>query len=241
MATTANLSSIIKYYAEKQRSGFIDFKEFCTYIKKYAEHHVEEQSELVKYLGDPAGTVNAELQGLSEKHLAAVITHGNKRTIVVFSYFISFFIERYNEILKNDSFPFPLVSDLPKLFPTNAIERRSATAYIPSLIEKDTSKTNQLYILEFGQDIPALLIPSKIPMMLLIEAAQQKIRKILKKEDHHDYFLKKLRVSNANKEMTIKKTMSTRITTTLRCSIFSATMSSMLPSSTSPGRDFLSR
>ena len=204
MATTANLSSIIKYYAEKQRSGFIDFKEFCTYIKKYAEHHVEEQSELVKYLGDPAGTVNAELQGLSEKHLAAVITHGNKRTIVVFSYFISFFIERYNEILKNDSFPFPLVSDLPKLFPTNAIERRSATAYIPSLIEKDTSKTNQLYILEFGQDIPALLIPSKIPMMLLIEAAQQKIRKILKKEDHHDYFLKKLRVSNANKEMTIK-------------------------------------
>ena len=204
MATTANLSSIIKYYAEKQRSGFIDFKEFCTYIKKYAEHHVEEQSELVKYLGDPVGTVNAELQGLSEKHLAAIITHGNKRIIVVFSYFISFFIERYNEILKNDSFPFPLVSDLPKLFPTNAIERRSATAYIPSLIEKDTSKTNQLYILEFGQDIPPLLIPSKIPMMLLIEAAQQKIRKILKKEDHHDYFLKKLRVSNANKEMTIK-------------------------------------
>lgn len=204
MATTANLSSIIKYYAEKQRSGFIDFKEFCTYIKKYAEHHVEEQSELVKYLGDPAGTVNAELQGLSEKHLAAIITHGNKRTIVVFSYFISFFIERYNEILKNDSFPFPLVSDLPKLFPTNAIERRSATAYIPSLIDKDTSKTNQLYILEFSQEIPALLIPSKIPMMLLIEAAQQKIRKILKKEDHHDYFLKKLRVANASKELTIK-------------------------------------
>lgn len=204
MATTANLSSIIKYYAEKQKSGFIDFKEFCTYIKKYAEHHVEEQSELVKYLGDPAGTVNAELQGLSEKHLAAIITHGNKRTIVVFSYFIAYFTARYNEILKNDSFPFPLVSDLPKLFPVNAIERRSATAYIPSLIEKDTSKTNQLYILEFGQDIPSLLIPSKIPMMLLIEAAQQKIRKILKKEDQHDYFLKKLRVSNANKEMTIK-------------------------------------
>ena len=89
MATTSNLSSIIRYYAEKQKSPFIDLKEFCAYLKKYAEHHVEEQSELVKYLGDPSGTVTAELQGLSEKHLAALINHGNKRTIVVFSYFIS--------------------------------------------------------------------------------------------------------------------------------------------------------
>ena len=61
MATTSNLSSIIRYYAEKQKSPFIDLKEFCAYVKKYAEHHVEEQSELVKYLGDPSGTVVAEL------------------------------------------------------------------------------------------------------------------------------------------------------------------------------------
>ena len=41
--------------------------------------------------------------------------------------------------------------------------------------------------------------------------------------------------------MTMKKTIRTRITTTFRRSIRSATMSSMLPSSTSPGKDFLSR
>ena len=78
MATTSNLSSIIRYYAEKQKSPFIDLKEFCAYVKKYAEHHVEEQSELVKYLGDPSGTVTAELQGLSEKHLVAIINTKNK-------------------------------------------------------------------------------------------------------------------------------------------------------------------
>ena len=64
MATSSNLSSIIRYYAEKQKSPFIDQREFCTWIKKYAEHHVEEQAELVKYLGDPTGTVTAELAGL---------------------------------------------------------------------------------------------------------------------------------------------------------------------------------
>ena len=204
MATTANLSSLIKYYAEKQKSPFIDFKEFCTYIKKYADHHVEEQGELVKYLGDTSSTINAELQGLSEKHLVAVGINNNKKIIVALNYFISRYTAQYNEILKNDGTPYPLVTELPKQFPLMAIERKAASTYIPSLIEKDTSKTNQLYFLEFSQEIPALVLPSCVSMQVLIETAQQKIRRILKKEEYHDYFLKKLRSTNSNKEVPIR-------------------------------------
>lgn len=204
MATTANLSALIKYYADKQKSPFIDFKEFCTYIKKYADHHVEEQGELVKYLGDTAGTINAELQGLSEKHLVAMTTNGNKKMIVAFNFFVSRYTAQYNEILRSDATPYPLVSDLPKQFPLTAIERKAAVSYIPSLIEKDTSKTNQLYFLEFSQEIPALVLPSCISMKILIESAQQKIRRILKKEEYHDYFLKKLRSTNPTKEVPIR-------------------------------------
>ena len=43
------------------------------------------------------------------------------------------------------------------------------------------------------------------------------------------------------KEMTMKKTMRMRMITTFRRSTFSETVSLMLPSSTSPGSDFLSR
>ena len=42
-------------------------------------------------------------------------------------------------------------------------------------------------------------------------------------------------------EMAMKNIISTRMTTTLRRSTFSETMSSIEPSSTSPGNDFLSR
>lgn len=48
-------------------------------------------------------------------------------------------------------------------------------------------------------------------------------------------------LSAISNEITIKKTIRTRITTTFRCSIFSATSSLISPSSTSPGIDFLSR
>ena len=204
MATSANLSSIIRYYADKQKSPFIDLKEFCAYIKKYAEHHVEEQSELVKYLGDPSSTIVAELQGLSEKHLVALINANNKKTIVSITYFAVKYANQYKEIMKNESILYPIVTDLPKQFPTQVLEHKIIGQYIPSLIEKDNSKSPLLYLLDFQRDIPSMVLPACVPIKALLDTAQQKIRKILKKDEFHDYFLKKLRSTNPNKEISIK-------------------------------------
>ena len=204
MATTSNLSAIIRYYAEKQKSPFIDLKEFCAYVKKYAEHHVEEQSELVKYLGDPSGTVAAELQGLSEKKLVAIINANNKKTIVAITFLASKYANLYKEMMKNDSILYPQASDLPKQFPTQVLEHKAVSQYIPAIIEKDNSKSPLLYILDFARDLPPMLIPACVPIKALLDTAQQKVRKILKKEEFHDYFLKKLRSTNPTKEISIK-------------------------------------
>ncbi len=204
MATSSNLSSIIRFYAEKQKSPFIDLKEFCAYVKRYAEHHVEEQADLVKYLGDPTSTVVAELQGLSEKHLVAVINANNKKTIVSISYFSVKYANHFKEIMKNEALPYPLISDLPKLFPTQILEHKVIGQYIPSLISKDNSKSPLLYLLEFNRDLPAMVLPACVPINVLLDTAQQKVRKILKKEEFHDYFLKKLRSTNPTKEISIR-------------------------------------
>lgn len=204
MATSSNLSSIIRYYAEKQKTPFIDLREFCAYIKKYAEHHVEEQAELVKYLGDPTSTVTAELQGLTEKKLVAIINSNNKKTIVSISYFSVKYANQYKEIMKNEAIPYPIVTDLPKQFPTSSVEKKIANQYITDLIEKDDSKSPLLYIMEFTRDLPALIMPACVPIKVLIDTAQQKIRKILKKDEFHDYFLKKLRSTNPTKEISIR-------------------------------------
>ena len=204
MATSANLSSIIRYYAEKAKTPFIDFKEFCAYIKKYAEKHIEEEGELVKYLGDPTQTVSAELQGLADKHLVAITQQHNKKVIVCISYFSVKYAEKYKECLTRESVLFPLVNDLPKLFPLNALEHKYAQNYIVNLIEHPTPKSPLLYIIDFDREIPSLLLPACVPIEVLIEIAQKKIKKILKKDEFHDYFLKKLRGSNPTKELSIK-------------------------------------
>ena len=204
MATTANLSSIIRFYADKQKSPFIDLREFCTWIKKYAEHHVEEQAELVKYLGDPTSTVTAELTGLEQKHLAAVLQNGNKKMIVSIAYFSVKYAERYNELLKNESIPYPIETDLPKKFPTNVLERKSAQEYFIQNMDQEPSKLQNLYVVVFPRELPSLLLPACVPIKLLIESSQMKIRKILKKEEYHDYFLKKMRSANPSKEISVK-------------------------------------
>ena len=204
MATSANLSSIIRFYADKQKSPFIDLREFCTWIKKYAEHHVEEQAELVKYLGDPTSTVTAELQGLEQKHLAAVLQNGNKKMIVSIAYFSVKYAERYKELLKNESIPYPVESDLPKKFPTAVLERKSAQDYFIQNMDQEPSKLQNLYIVVFQRELPSLLLPASVPIKLLIESSQMKIRKILKKEEYHDYFLKKMRSANPSKEISVK-------------------------------------
>ncbi len=204
MATSSNLSSIIRFYAEKQKSPFIDMREFCTWIKKYAEHHVEEQADLVKYLGDPTSTVTAELAGLEQKHLAAVIPNGNKKMILSIAYFSLKYAMVYKELLKNESIPYPVELDLPKKFPSTVLERKSATEYITENINKEPSKSQSLYIVVFARELPPLLLPACVPMKVLLESSQMKIRKILKKEEYHDYFLKKLRSANPSKEISVK-------------------------------------
>ncbi len=204
MATSSNLSSIIRFYAEKQKSPFIDLREFCTWIKKYAEHHVEEQAELVKYLGDPTSTVTAELSGLEQKHLAAVLQNGNKKMIVSIAYFSVKYAERYNELLKNESIHYPIETDLPKKFPTNVLERKSAQDYFIQNMDQEPSKSQNLYIIVFQRELPSLLLPASVPIKLLVESSQMKIRKILKKDEYHDYFLKKMRSANPSKEISVK-------------------------------------
>ncbi len=204
MATISNLSSILKHYANRQKSPFIDFREFCEYVKKYAEHHVEEESSLVRYLGDSSQTISAELSGLSEKHIVGLIENNNRKTIICIQYISNVVALKYKEMLSNISIPFPIVADLPKNFPQSIIEKKQATDYIISNLNKKPENSPNLYILEFSNEMTSLLVPAIVPIKVLLETAQKKIKKILKKEEYHDYFIKKLRSTNPTKEISIK-------------------------------------
>jgi hypothetical protein len=56
----------------------------------------------------------------------------------------------------------------------------------------------------FDKGVPSILFPSNIPVSVLVSTALGKLQHLLAKGESHDYFLKKLSISNPGKELSIK-------------------------------------
>lgn len=205
MAATASIQVLLKFYAIKQNSPFILYNDFCSYIKRYAQHNVEEQAYLVPYLGNAEPQVAKELESLIETQQVVILNKDSpKQTIFVSSFIATKLAERYKEIDANSNTPFPTIADLPKHTPHEILSKQNSSDIISTLIEKQQKDDKHIYALIAANDISPIIFPGSVPVSVLINASINKIRTMLRKEEFHDYFLKKLRISNPGKEISAK-------------------------------------
>ena len=205
MATTTSIFVLLKFFAGRQNSAVIDFGEFTEYLKRYSEHHLEEQPSLVTYLSDTANILLKELEKLSaNRQILLLSPTPEKKIIIVIAFFIEKFSQRYKEIQSQPAMPFPLEADIPKKIPSEIVTRRNCAELFNELLTKETLSDKYLYAITMPHDMPAILLPSAVSVHVLAECAVLKLRTMLAKEEHHDYFMKKLTVSNPGKEMTAK-------------------------------------
>ena len=98
MSAITNFGTLLRSYANKQKSAFVNLRDFCDYIKKYAQHYIEEEPGLDVYLGNTEDTVIAELQKLESKRLVSVLERdGEKQIVIVIMYYTVRFAQRYKE------------------------------------------------------------------------------------------------------------------------------------------------
>lgn len=207
MSTTpsANLNTILKHYAQKQNSPVVNFNEFCEYIRRYSQKYLEHQEELLKYVGNAHDAVEKELVLLeSDKKVALINEHSDKKSIVVAGYFIEKFAARYRELETNPAIPFPTLSDFPKYLTKEIHEKKEASEFIFELLENERLNDEKLYAITFAKDVAPFLLPSSVSILTVLEIAVAKIRLMLQREEYHDYFLKKIRISNPGKELSAK-------------------------------------
>ncbi len=215
MAAKKNLLTILVLFAQKQNSPHVHFAEFCDYMKRYAQHNVDTQPDLVAYTNNPEAAMHEEIEQLSHKG-SIIITNpeSDKKGIIVIPYYVERYASRFREISNNPTIPFPTVNDLPKQAPLEMLIQQQASLFINELFEKneDTkdvktiveNENKKLYGLTFSNNIPTIIFPSTISVTTLFEIALSKIRQMLRKEEFHDYFLKRLRLSNSGKELSVK-------------------------------------
>ena len=205
MEATSNILTLLKQYSSKQRSAVIEFGEFADFVRRYAQHHVNEKAELASYLGSTDDALEEELEHISADHQVVLMNREpGKQSIFVVSSFIERYAETYKDIELNVSVPFPNINDIPKNVPNDIVTKVQCSDLLYKLLDKDEPNDKTLYSLMFSKNIPALLFPSSVSVNLLIKLALKKLQDMLRKEEYHDYFLKKLTISNPGKEISIK-------------------------------------
>lgn len=217
MAVKTNLLTILTLFAQRQNSAHIHFAEFTDYMRRYAQHHISDQPELVPFLANPESAMQEDLIKFEEQHSIIITNPDNeKKGIIVIPYYVERYASRYREIMNNSSIPFPLITDLPKQTPLEIVEKKQVATFLIKLFDELPENSKQksdapninvksaLYGLVLPHDIPVILLPSTIPVTILFDIALAKIRQMLRKEEFHDYFLKKLKISNPGKELSVK-------------------------------------
>ncbi len=205
MATTTNILILLKYYAMRQNNAQVNITDFLEYIKRYAQHHLEEQPELVQYLSNTSDVVKKELEKLIDtKQIFPVLSNSEKQIVVVLDFYLEKINGRYQEIISNPSIPYPAINDLPKNTPEEIFHKEQADIFFSDMLGNAEIPQKQLFCLQIPRNLPAILIPSITPVVTLLEIALLKLQRKLKKEEYHDYFLKKLKIANPGKELSIK-------------------------------------
>ncbi|WP_428768995.1 hypothetical protein V1L52_09185 [Treponema sp. HNW] len=216
MANKVNMLTLLKLFAQRQNHAHISFAEFCAYMQYYAQRHLHELPDLVVFLKNPEGPLQKYLDPLeAERSIMIVNADTPKKGIIVISFYVEKYANRYREILNNPAIPYPLITELPSQTPLEVAERQQASALLTRLFdetqEEDGSASSQkekpsvrLYGLVLPKDLPIILFPSVTSVNILLDIAMAKIRQMLRKEEYHDYFLKKLRVTNPGKDISIK-------------------------------------
>ncbi len=205
MAATSDMGVLLRFYASKQKSPFILYSAFVDYVKRYAAKNVEEQADLVPYLGDPVPQLEKAFQPLIQsKQIAVIDTNPAKKVIFVTGFFNAAFAERYKEIKSNATVPFPTIQDMPKQTPAEVLIKSEYTEIIFDLLKNQKPDDKNLYAIIVPMNLPSIIFPGNVPVSILVNASLEKMQHMLEKDEYHDYYLKKLRISNPGKEISVK-------------------------------------
>lgn len=207
---TTIIYGLLRQLAAKQNSAQINFAEFSEYMRRYAQHHLAENPNLIVFQNNPTEALTKEITKLENSHKAYIASPDtDKTTIVVVAFYADKFTLRFKEIQNNISIPFPVEADLPKNIPLDIFEKKTASEFLVQLITNPPKDDSSLFGLVFPHELPVMLLPSSITMETLLDLSISKIRLMLRKEEFHDYFLKKIRISNPGKELAAKNFFTT--------------------------------
>ena len=225
MSLKSDIYTMLRSFAHHQNSAYIHYAEFCDFIKRYAQRNINTKPQLLPFLNNPDIALAKDIAQIEEEHKIIIQNKDtDKKAIIVIAYYTDKYANTYREMENNPNIPYPLLSDLPKNIPAEIVEKKQASSFLVDLLKLENDKNSSqstlklngtkvkktiidphaLYGLVLPRDMPIILLPAVVSGSFLLTSAISKLRSVLRKEEYHDYFLKKLKISNPGKELSVK-------------------------------------
>ncbi|MDR1319383.1 MAG: hypothetical protein LBJ90_07135 [Treponema sp.] len=220
MSQTMDLYPILKAYAIKNNSPYIDIDPFLAFLENYAVRKASEQPEWSKWASETEIKFWGELSGLVENNKCALMADTSKGRIYMPFYCVDRLQEIYRNLDNAADYPFPDEVSLQVSLPEDQIriinletgmgvffEEGENTDENTGEKEAPPDSSSPIVKLIFPEDCgSALLLPPMIPRRLM-EAAFLKMRHYLRSHGNREYALRKLGPQLAGKEKYLQESL----------------------------------
>jgi hypothetical protein len=197
MTQATDLYPILRAYANKNNSPYIDIESFLAFLEKYSARKMAEQPEWAKWTRDTGIKFWSEMAELAESGKCVLLSDTPEGRIYIPSYYVDLLKEAYTSIDDTADMPFPSEESLRITVPEDQRRVLSLEAELGQFFTapKETDAPDNappIVKLVFPEDCGSLLIPASMIPRRLMEAALLKVRHYLRSHGNKEFVLHKL-------------------------------------------------
>ena len=220
MAKVTDLYPILRAYAAKSNSPYIEIDIFLSFLERYAQRKVKEQPEWAKWLSNAGVQFWSELAALTESDKCVLLESASPGGEVYMPFFYTDMLEEiYRDPDKDADLPFPSEESLRITLPENQLniinlrndlkiffrDTDSVKAEGEEEQESGPLSSKKIIKLIMPDDLPSVLILSNMIPARLLETALLKVRHYLRSRGNKEFALHKLAPQMQGKEKYLRE------------------------------------
>jgi hypothetical protein len=200
MTQATDLYPILRAYANKNNSPYIDIESFLAFLEKYSARKMAEQPEWAKWTRDTGIKFWSEMAELAESGKCVLLSDTPEGRIYIPSYYVDLLQQAYKSIDDTADMPFPSEESLRIAVPEDQRRILSLDAELgqfftaPKEADDNAVPNNTPSIVKiiFPEGHGSTLILASMIPRRLMEAALLKIRHYLRSHGNKEFVLHKL-------------------------------------------------
>jgi hypothetical protein len=223
MAQSTDLYPILRAYANKNNSPYINIEKFIGFLETYSNRKAPEQPEWIRWTEETGLKFWSEMASLAESGKCVLMTDIPEGRIYMPYYYEDLLKEAYRSADNTADIPFPSEESLRITLPADQARIINLGSELAPFFEKDKNPAeNQnpqtpIIKLIFSDDCgSALILDSMIPRRLM-ETALLKVRYYLRGHGNKEYALHKLSPQLQGKEKYLREILDQVLIRPLDC------------------------